>query len=85
MLKKVILEQEQTAKNYSRVSQRQITDSNARKSNAFGMNTQMQEAKLEVEEYKAKNRELQKAVNELAKENEKLLGEKEKMSRLAGR
>jgi hypothetical protein len=61
------LEQEQSYKTNARLSQKPIESNNAKKSNVFAINTQMEEMKLEVEEYKSKNKELSKKVNDLAK------------------
>ena len=45
----------------------------------------MEEMKLEVEQYKSKNRELLKKLNDLTRQNEKLMEEKEKSTRLTNR
>jgi hypothetical protein len=73
VLKKVILDQEQAYKNNARVSQRPVDPNTNRRVSSFAFNTQLEDMKLEVEEYKAKNRELTKKVKDLSKENEKLL------------
>jgi hypothetical protein len=55
VLKKVILDQEQAYRANNRVSQKPV-DPNSKRVTAFAFNTQLDDMKLEVEEYKTKNK-----------------------------
>ena len=66
-MKKVILDQDQAYKNNPRFSQKPLDPNSNKRVASFAFNTQLDDMKLEVEEYKAKNRELTKKVNDLTK------------------